>query len=167
MLLQLIDTLALLDKGPKNIPAKAVIFDSCPGVGTYANGIEALTAGIKNPWARWVGVIFAVLLMFSLQVYRFFTFSPEPFSVMRKRILNPGVLPRSAPRTYIYSDADRLIDPQAVERNVQDAMELGFQVELEKFEGTPHVNHIKGPANAARYVDCVRRTWERGMQNSS
>jgi len=62
-------------------------------------------------------------------------------------------------RTYIYSEADALVDWRDVESHAAAAVENGFRdVRLEKFEGSMHVAHAR--ADEGRYWRVVRETWE-------
>jgi len=64
-------------------------------------------------------------------------------------------------RTYIYSEADALVDWRDVESHAAAAVEKGLpsaNVRLEKFEGSMHVAHAR--ADEGRYWRVVRETWE-------
>lgn len=44
--------LAPTGPGPELIPARAFIFDSCPGAASLEKAVAAFTAPLKSPWTR-------------------------------------------------------------------------------------------------------------------
>ncbi|KAG8998704.1 hypothetical protein FRB95_012174 [Tulasnella sp. JGI-2019a] len=144
------------------LQASAIIFDSCPGTGDVRSGARAFTAGMKNPIAKYA---FATLVIFVITTVRWFRIitgkGGDHFNAMRKQLLDPVILPHGVvPRTYIYSDSDAIIPYKAVESHAEESKHLGLKVEVEKFPDTPHVNHIKGESNLARYLDIIQKTWK-------
>lgn len=61
-------------------------------------------------------------------------------------------------RTYIYGPDDVLIEWRDVEWHAKDAVNKGFKVRLEKFEGSAHVQHVR--VDEDRYWRIARETWE-------
>ncbi|KAF4339947.1 transmembrane 53-B [Fusarium beomiforme] len=68
-----------------------------------------------------------------------------------------GKKEREIRRTYIYSETDELIDHSDLEAQASEAEKLGFEVHLEKFDGSLHVTHAR--KDEARYWGAVQRTW--------
>ncbi|KAK1835652.1 hypothetical protein QBC39DRAFT_340800 [Podospora conica] len=62
-------------------------------------------------------------------------------------------------QTYVYSEEDALVDYRCVERHAAVARQRGFEVRMERFEGTAHVLHARGEGEG-RYWRVVRETWE-------
>ncbi|KAG8889005.1 hypothetical protein FRB98_006269 [Tulasnella sp. 332] len=150
----------------KPLPATTVIFDSCPGSGDVRSSMRAFTAGMKNPAAKYAFAALIALVFTVMRWYRILTGrSGDHFDTMRKGLLAPAVLGHSVPRTYIYSDADLIIPYKTVEAHVEDSRRLGMTVDVEKFH-TPHVQHIRGEGNLARYIDIVRSAWKQGVSQS-
>lgn len=57
-------------------------------------------------------------------------------------------------RAYIYSRADALIYYRSVESHAADARAKGFDVLLEKYDGSAYVSHLR--KDEARYWEIVR-----------
>ena len=51
------------------------------------------------------------------------------------------------------------MDYRHVEQHAEAARERGFEVRMEKFVGTEHVQHARGETEG-RYWGVVRETWE-------
>lgn len=64
----------------------------------------------------------------------------------------------------MYSDADKLVPGRAVSEHAEEARKKGFMVNVEKFDGTPHVNHVR--QNPERYWSAVKMAWERMAPNA-
>jgi len=162
MLISLADALSTLSQSPTPIPASAVVLDSCPGDSNPMSSARAFSA-VTNPLFQWPLRAFMLAIFCTYWLYRRITFKGDYFDAMRRKLLDPQVLSHGGPRTYIYSYADKLINPKAVEVHAADAKRLGLHANLEKFENTPHVNHL-GKGNQERYFDVVRRTWDRSRE---
>lgn len=63
-------------------------------------------------------------------------------------------------RLFLYSRTDPLIPAEAVEAHARLLEARGTQVELVRFDGTGHVNHIRGQANQVRYWRAVQDAWQ-------
>jgi len=149
------------------LPATAVIFDSCPGTGDVKTGINAFTAGMKNPFVKYPFAALVALVYTAVRWFRLLTGkSGDHFDAMREDLLDPSVLAHNVPRTYIYSDTDPIIPHQAVEAHAKESKRLGIKVDLEVFRDTPHVNHIKGEGNIDRYLDVVQNAWKGALRQS-
>ncbi|KAK1751150.1 transmembrane protein 53 [Echria macrotheca] len=66
-------------------------------------------------------------------------------------------------RAYIYGPGDKLVRCEDVEWHAADARSKGFQVRLERFEGTVHVAHVRG--DGQRYWRITKETWEGGADS--
>ena len=144
------------------LPAKAMIFDSCPGDSNLDGAVIAFTAPLKNPVVRFFGVIAFRVLLTTWKVWSMISGTEDLFVTLRKQLLNPSNLPTNIPKTYIYSKTDALIGYKVVEAHAEEARSLGAEVEQVLYENTPHVNHVK--ADPAKYWDIVKRSWSRTWQ---
>jgi hypothetical protein len=61
-------------------------------------------------------------------------------------------------RTYIYSETDGLVNYKDIESHADEAKSNGFNVRMEKFEGSAHVSHAR--KDESKYWEIVRSTWE-------
>ena len=142
------------------IPAQAIIFDSCPGDASFRRGAAALAIGIQNPLgkiaAQALFLIWATLMTMHLMIQRQKNFA----EIMRARLLDESVIPRSACRAYIYSDGDVLIPEAIIEEHAMAAKLEGLDVRMERFDKTAHVAHMK--EDPKRYWEVVRGAWDEG-----
>lgn len=61
---------------------------------------------------------------------------------------------------YIYSEMDDMISRQDIQHHVAEARRFGFNVELEKLNGSGHVAHARA-GNGERYWWIVEKLGER------
>jgi len=147
------------------VPAKALIFDSCPAPITTHNGAYAFSMVFRSPWLRWCSwyVIYAALgLMRGVNAALGY---PDSAGRMREDLLDPALLPSQVPRAYIYSKADKIVPYQYVEEMIALEKKEGRQVDTERYEDTPHVAHARG--DEKRYWAAVTRAWEGGMKGGA
>lgn len=166
----------LLEEKGKGLPARAVVFDSCPGDTDLRISIRAFTAPLRSLWTKipasaLVAFFYAFAKLSNLFVGSFALGTSETNadarSIRRKpstlhlmgTYLNSNLPP--VPRLYIYSPEDLLIPAPHVEAHAAVAKSNGVDVRLEKFDGTQHVSHVRGPGNEQRYWAAVRSLWER------
>jgi hypothetical protein len=69
-----------------------------------------------------------------------------------------GKKERELRRTYIYSEMDDLVLHTDLETQASQAVEMGFNVRMEKFDGSKHVAHARH--DDERYWGAVQRTWD-------
>lgn len=68
----------------------------------------------------------------------------EPAGVWATRIMNAAtVTSRDALRLYTYSKEDEIIWWEDLERNAAETKSLGYLIDLEMFQGSPHVGHMR------------------------
>ncbi|BGP57893.1 hypothetical protein JCM8202v2_005542 [Rhodotorula sphaerocarpa] len=158
------DEVATIDvqRPAEGIPARAFVYDSCPGLSTLTSSIRAFSAGIRNPLAYYPAVV-AISAMYGL--LRFWSIlRRQPSTLSRiSAYLNSAALP-SVPRLYLYSPVDELIPPEDVERHAAEARSgAGIRdVRLERFEKSPHVAHAR--TDPERYWGAIRRVWKESAE---
>ncbi|KAI9151237.1 Transmembrane protein 53 [Paramyrothecium foliicola] len=140
-------------------PPHVTIFDSGPGLYNFTRCLNGATAGL--PWWLWVAtwpgsalitVLYASLYAGRRDAFRYwFEIHNEVGGEVR--------------RAYIYSEADDMIAISHVERHAREAEEKGYNVRLEKFNGSAHVSHMRLDEN--RYWITVKETWQRPRTASS
>lgn len=142
-----------------SLPPHVTIFDSAPGRFQWTNSVRVFTMGFAkaNPVVR------AILTSVVSLLFGVYWLLHVPWG-------RPGYLDRiwavhndqaqnhaEVRRTYIYSEADRVIDYKDIEEHAAVARTRGYDVRLEKFQGTEHVSHIRGDEN--RYWNIVKESW--------
>ncbi|GAA5829913.1 hypothetical protein JCM11251_007930 [Rhodosporidiobolus azoricus] len=150
-------------KALEGIPARAIVFDSCPGHSTLRLTLRAFTAPIKSPWVQYPAMVFFTLFYGLTNLYDFLLRRP-PTLVRLSTYLNSPLFP-TIPRLYIYSPTDQLVPSTDVEAHASQAQQNGVKVTMEKFEATSHVAHVRGGAD--RYWGAVRRLWEESGEEAA
>ncbi|GAA5926070.1 hypothetical protein JCM3775_005194 [Rhodotorula graminis] len=143
------------------LPARAIVFDSCPGQASLSGIIAAFTAGVKSPLVKVplmgvLSVVYAFLRLWDMIRRR---------SSILARVaayFNSPALP-PVPRLYLYSTTDKLVPCADVEQHVAEARSLGLEVRAERFEATPHVAHAR--ADPKRYWGAVQQVWEQSGED--
>lgn len=141
------------------IPARAFIFDSCPGLSTLKSTIRAFSAGIRNPVVKYPAVAAITLMYGALRLWSIIRQQPGTLARISAYLNSPTSLP-PVPRLYLYSPIDELIPPEDVERHAAQAkVQAGVtDIRMEKFENSPHVAHAR--TDPERYWSAVKRVWE-------
>ncbi|GAA6041266.1 hypothetical protein JCM8097_001305 [Rhodosporidiobolus ruineniae] len=138
------------------VPARAIVFDSCPGHSTLQTTLKAFTAGIRNRFLRVPAMAFFTVVYGVMKLVDFIRRRP-PVLTRLSLYLNSPSFP-SVPRLYLYSEADELVPFTDVEHHAAEAKKRGVEVKTVRFEGTPHVAHAR--AEPERYWGAVKTFWE-------
>ncbi|KAI0007838.1 hypothetical protein F4779DRAFT_628893 [Xylariaceae sp. FL0662B] len=129
----------------QNEQGHITIFDSSPGAWSYQFNRRAMML----PAAHLVATIFWVLIrIFGL---------PDNQKTYAAAHNDPRKDDELS-RTYIYGSADKICPPRAVESDVAEATKKGFDVRLERFDGSGHVAHIR--VDPDRYWRIVKEAWD-------
>ncbi|EQB56627.1 hypothetical protein CGLO_03346 [Colletotrichum gloeosporioides Cg-14] len=145
------------------LPVGAFIFDSTPGRPRFSCNVAAFKRSLpRNKVVRAVGVpAGAVVLGMVYGTYHVLK-GPENnvISQTRKALNDESLWPvTSAPRTYVFSEADDLIGWEDIEDHAWESAELlGLDSMLLRFRETGHCNHARG--NEDEYWTAVMNTWE-------
>lgn len=141
------------------LPPHVTILDSAPGRFAWSRSVTAFSLGAARRSLP-VRLLVAALAHVLSAVYWALTvplgrpgFLERTWLAHNARAENQAELRR----TYIYSREDALVDYRDVEEHAARAREQGYEVALERFEGTAHVAHARG--DEARYWSIVRDTW--------
>ncbi|KAI0173898.1 hypothetical protein BJ166DRAFT_131610 [Pestalotiopsis sp. NC0098] len=90
---------------------------------------------------------------------------PSPAKFSCKIINDPEYESVKSPRLHLYGTGDDIIPWQAVEEHAATAKLEGYQVELERFENSPHVGHMR--TDPKKYWAAIKDSWSRAVQNQS
>ncbi|KAB5528039.1 hypothetical protein GE09DRAFT_975575 [Coniochaeta sp. 2T2.1] len=138
------------------LPPHTTVWDSSPGVIVYRGTVSAFSFAFPAGWARWCALPFVHLVFAVLWVYYKIP-GTDVLAYYRERHNTPALV-REVRRTYVYSDEDATIPAWGIEAHAAQARERGFDVRLEKFEGSEHVAHMRH--DPERYWRIARETWE-------
>jgi hypothetical protein len=155
-------------RGAVNFPI-ALILDSTPGDHGMSSAIASMAP--SNPVARLVAVP-VVAALYSLFYFVNAARGNSPiYTEMRMALQQVELLPnvsdkdadaKAAPRLYFYSPRDRMTLFADVERHIAEARHLGFDVDVEKYDDTSHVGHMR--ADPDRYWQAVSRVWAKSVK---
>lgn len=138
----------------------AFVFDSCPGTSSLVIFYRAFSVGIQNPILRKLSAIPISVAYFLHWTFGRLTGRTDTFVEMRNNLIDPTLIPNSAPRLYFYSTPDLLIPPKDVEEHIEQAKSIGGvrTIVVKKHETAPHVSQMRlGPQV---YWESVRNLWE-------
>jgi len=125
----------------------------------FQQGIRAYKTGLPaNPLLYALGSLAAYPTVAVAGLFLVVSGHRDPIERMRGDLLNVGLFEQDAPRCYIFSKTDKLVDFGDVETHIREATGSGFKVQSEIFEGSEHVSHIA--KDEKRYWEAVQNTWE-------
>jgi hypothetical protein len=143
----------------KLLPIKALVIDSAPGPGEYMRAIRCLVTAYKTLvwWRRWIAVAgtYAVFMLLG-EIWRLMGWRNRVVRI-REELNNEKLIMKEGRRVYIYGDGDEVIPVRDVEEHIQEARKKGFLVRGERFDGTAHVQHVRGEEE--RYWGVVTEAW--------
>ncbi|KAL8281251.1 hypothetical protein RQP46_006285 [Phenoliferia psychrophenolica] len=146
--------LAPTGTGPEVLPARAFVFDSCPGKASLSKAVAAFTAPYKSAWAKIPASLIVGALYCMSKAWYFVTRQTNPIDSMYSHLAT-SLAP--VPRLYIYGPNDQLIPSVDIEEHVAEVKSTGVEVRMERFEGTQHVAHLRGGSD--RYWGAVKDIW--------
>ena len=140
------------------LPLQAVIFDGTPGTQTFQVSYNAWALSLPtHPIGRFLSSVAIVPIIGTLTLLSNVGVLPS-IEDLRKILNHPRLFGSTAPRLYLYSKEDVMIDWMQVELHMQDAREKGYRVTGVKFEVGSHCALvIKG---AEQYWAAVKDLWE-------
>jgi len=153
------------------LPLTAVIFDSCPGKGTYWQMYNALMLSLpKGVVWRVVGTVIVHCLLLVMYV-SIACGGESPFTLMRRVMLEGTTVSGTRQVTdgesgeggekkacHLYSKADEMVDWTDVKDHAEEARRKGWSVKEVVFEGSGHCAHLA--KDEERYVVAVREMWQ-------
>ena len=93
---------------------------------------------------------------------------PKDLNAKTKLALNDRSLwNTTAPRAYLFSKADKLIDWKTVLEHARDAESRDTPVFVELFEKSAHCAHVRDAEDAERYWSAVRKVWDTRINGPS
>ncbi len=70
---------------------------------------------------------------------------------------NPSICDKGAKRLYLYSKEDDIIAWDAIEAHAAEAKQVGYDANLEMFQGSPHVGHMR--VHRDQYWSAISQAW--------
>ncbi|KEY68763.1 hypothetical protein S7711_00634 [Stachybotrys chartarum IBT 7711] len=147
-------------------PHKLIVMDSTPGstdfsldnLGRWSRAMAYGTAG----WFPWPFVVTQGIWATSITVstgigYVLGNESAGGWSA--KAALDYTYEPKDARKLYMYSKEDDLIGWEDIELHASKARELGWSTDIESFQGSGHVGHMR--KFPEQYWNAIKSSWER------
>lgn len=121
---------------------RALVCDSCPGKPTMQGGFNALAVGLpKGRVSRWIGVFVIWLVLALFWVSRAVLRHEDVVSRSRRMLNDAQLFDRETRKVYLFSEADRMVQPSEVEEHVAAAKAGRYQVSSKRFEASGHCAH--------------------------
>ena len=149
------------------MPHRLFVLDSTPGsTGLRPNlapWSRALSLGMARylPWPFAVTQGFAAAFLVAMHGLALLT-RTKPAAVFAMETIADPETTVAARRLYIYSKEDDLIRWQDVEDHAAKAKQQGVSLDMELFEGTGHVSHMR--ADPQRYWGAIEENWRMGSK---
>jgi hypothetical protein len=160
----------------RRLPLVALVLDSCPGTLRFTNLAHAVRNSVSgNPAAQVAASLTAYTVIASYWTTLMLIGGREDVDDSKdlfaktKVALNDNSLWNSeAPRAYLFSKADKLIDWKSVLEHAQRSERRGTPVvAVEAFEKTAHCAHIREKDDAERYWSAVQKVWDAKVNGAS
>ncbi|PNS20826.1 37S ribosomal protein S24, mitochondrial [Sphaceloma murrayae] len=107
---------------------RAVVFDSCPGKGTFGRSARAMMASLPRTWFfRVFGMPIVMVLLLMVMLLDEVFGVDNVVTVARGRMGVGDVIPRRVPRLYLYGRRDRMVKWEDVEDHAKTARRQGCE----------------------------------------
>ncbi|KAF7718991.1 Indole-diterpene biosynthesis protein [Penicillium ucsense] len=142
------------------LPISSMVIDSAPGTASITAAMRAFSFAMPRFWIlRWLSKSILLMMLAVIKLYQTILRIPNAIKLAREEIndrnlVQPADAEGTLTRCYIYSSTDELVDWRNVERHASDSEACGWTVHREKFQGTPHVGHMR--AQPERYWSIIR-----------
>jgi hypothetical protein len=128
------------------LPARCIIFDSCPGGDTWRGEHKRwetaiAIGGSTNPLIRWPMKIINWIFVLIILWLPLFLGNENAMTQTRRELLDDSLIQEEAKRLFLYSEADALVGAQDVRDFAAESAALGYEVELDNFGETRHIMH--------------------------
>jgi Eukaryotic protein of unknown function (DUF829) len=140
------------------LPTKAIIFDSCPGRPTAAEGWAAMSLGLPKGLLWYPAAATILFLLGVIAIGRYGLGMPTFIDRIFPKLLDGEVVDLGARRLYVWSEADRIVNARDPKEHARLAREKGVKVETLEEKETLHMTaHVK---DLERYWRAVAKLWE-------
>jgi hypothetical protein len=142
----------------KALPATAIVFDSMPGRMRLQPQVRAFMVALpKNMLLRSIATFILYITYPFFRLRYLLTGTVDAVEEIRRVTNDKSLFDLDAPRMYIYSMADDMVEPKDIEEHADEATKLGYTVAREKFLTSGHAAHmIQDPK---RYWGAVQKLW--------
>jgi len=143
-------------KTGKALPTTATICDSMPG--RIRMQAQARAFMVALPQSVILRTIATFIMYITYPLFRLrYIFAADPVEEIRLALNDKTLFDLEAPRVYIYSEADDMVESKDVEEHADAAAKLGVTVSREKYLTSGHAAHMI--QNPKRYWSIVQKLW--------
>ena len=150
------------------LPAKALIFDSAPGMPRFKRDIHALMVPARKmhwlPWLLFAAVTHVTCSVLFVSVYW------TPMWFWYDLVWGPTygcsdvtLVDQECVRGYVYSKEDLAIDWRDVENHAAVAEKKGYNVSKKLVDGAEHAQLFRGKGGEEDYWAFVKSIWAKGV----
>ncbi|KAN0114742.1 Eukaryotic protein of unknown function (DUF829) domain containing protein [Hyaloscypha variabilis] len=145
-------------KTGKALPVTATVCDSMPGRTRMIAQTRAFMVALPKSAILRAIVTFVMYITYPLyRLWHILTGTLDAVEVIRLALNDKSLFDLDAPRLYVYSEADDMVDPKDVEEHADAAAKLGVTVFREKYLTSGHAAHmIQDPE---KYWSIVQKLW--------
>lgn len=151
----------------KPFPHQLLVLDSTPGSLVFTSQVtrwsRAMAVGTAKffPWPFVITQGMWYVFLWGSYLWQLLSGS-EASGVWADRIINDkSCVTTDSSRVYLYSKEDEIIGYKDLEENVAHAKTLGYSVDLEMFEGSSHVGHMR--LHPEQYWGKVASSWKQAI----
>jgi hypothetical protein len=141
------------------LPVKALLMDSSPSETNVVQAFNAFSHQLPKGLLWYPGAVLLWMFLAPLALARAVTGYENILDKNWKFLNDWRLVDKDAKRLYVYSDADKLVGADSVEKHAKDAEAKGIDVSLLKEKDTPHVQHML--LDTERYWKTVSDLWTR------
>lgn len=140
------------------LPVTAMVLDSTPGRARYGTTIRSFSVALpKNIILNMIGGL-VIRFMYGVYIFSYWVSGKlDLISQVREDLNNKELFDAEAPRIYIYSEADVMVQWEFVEEHMEEAKSLGYTIEGDKFIESPHCGHLL--VDFERYWARITELW--------
>lgn len=110
------------------LPAKAIVFDSCPGRPNLTEGWAAMSVGLPRGLLWYPSAAAILLLLGVIAIGRYGLAIPTFIDRIFPKLNDWMLVDKSAKRLYIYSEADQIVAARDPKAHLELAKEAGVEV---------------------------------------
>ncbi|KAL0465939.1 hypothetical protein QR685DRAFT_536501 [Neurospora intermedia] len=151
------------------LPHHMLVLDSTPGSTSFLQNAgpwsRAMALGASGYLPRCVPFIvtqaMACIFLAALHGFGWLIGASSAAAYSVAAVNNEELCDREARRLYVYSKEDDIIYWEDIEKHAAQARQRGYEVDMDMFEGTPHVGHMR--MHSEQYWRAVAKTWREAV----
>ncbi|KAJ1328252.1 DUF829 domain-containing protein [Microdochium nivale] len=166
--INLVSTLHAYKKrfGGALLPHRLLVLDSTPGGIVFSEQVgrwsRAMAIGMSDrfPWPYAVTYWLCYAFLWLMKGFEWAMRRVHAGASSRAAVNVPGDIVAASPgcrRLYLYSDADEIILAKDIEIHAAEARQMGFDVDLEEFDGSEHCGHLR--RHPEQYWRAIADSW--------